>query len=411
MAAWFWLISWGLWWLIVSLGAKGATPVIGLIGILALPGLFRKRPDFSPDVLVLIVFLVWLVVCSLRNGEGVDQIITWDPSENNYSVNSPALRLTLSALLAVFAFWWLHQLDDKMYSRGRMTARVSVVIIGMLSMIAAIAWPLIEQIAYDLTLDVTDVTLDLMRGNNITVMSLPLFLALLPFRKPVIVIPLALATGLIMAVVSYHVDGQAAMLALAGIAIVCAGGYAIGRSIFRVLGIGTAIVLVAAPALFTGVLAASNTMDREQLPLSFEARLRSYEYTLDKIQDRWLTGWGVEASKDWNETAELNVRGEIFQFPIIPDHPHNMALHAWAETGLIGVLLLAICSILLGERLYRTAAPYRANQLAGASIWVGVITYGLFSYSLLNDSFWMGVVMLASGVLIVARTERQGQTA
>jgi len=57
LAAWFWFIAWSLWWLIAHLGAQGTTPVMALIGLLALPFLFWKRPRPSADVLAFAAFM------------------------------------------------------------------------------------------------------------------------------------------------------------------------------------------------------------------------------------------------------------------------------------------------------------------------------------------------------------------
>ena len=58
MAAWLWLTTWGLWWLLVIMGSQGTTPVMSVIGFLALPMLIRVRPRISLDVLAFFAFMV-----------------------------------------------------------------------------------------------------------------------------------------------------------------------------------------------------------------------------------------------------------------------------------------------------------------------------------------------------------------
>lgn len=87
----------------------------------------------------------------------------------------------------------------------------------------------------------------------------------------------------------------------------------------------------------------------------------------------------------------------------VPDHPHNAVLEIWAEAGLVGAILLSVFVALLGERLARTSSSSRELSATGASLWVGSLLIGAFSYSIWNDAFWGAIVFAGSIVLALSR--------
>jgi len=85
----------------------------------------------------------------------------------------------------------------------------------------------------------------------------------------------------------------------------------------------------------------------------------------------------------------------------VPNHAHNMALQLWAETGLVGALLLSGAIMLAVFRLPTPAqlgstAP-RIAVLAGVVLAIGVVSYDLW-----NPAWWGVVSILA--VLCVAHS-------
>ncbi len=118
MAAWFWLIAWGLWWLVVILGAQGTSPILAVIGLLSLPVLLTKRPDIPLDVLAFILFLVWCVTTSFWGPGAENGVFIFDFENQNIAIRAPGLRLVLTASIALFAFWACLQFKPAMYARG-----------------------------------------------------------------------------------------------------------------------------------------------------------------------------------------------------------------------------------------------------------------------------------------------------
>lgn len=408
MAAWFWLITWGVWWFIIALGAQGTTPFVGLTGILALLVLFRKRPSFSPDVLILGIFLIWCIATSLWT-EGVGtRLLIWDPANDNYAIEAPGLRISLAALLGGFAYWAMHQFSDKIYARTRLAALGGM---GLIFIASFIAIPLFIFVIDDsILLADKDASLiqNLTRSANLVVLSIPVFAALAFFRRTHFMLGLGASLIVSLGMNAGLIGAQAAILALIVIAAMSALTYFIGRLSYRILGAGTALLILFMPVVISGVVSGANTLGGDKLPLSFQSRLHSYEYVLDKIGDKWLRGWGVEASKNWDEKETVFAYGMEVEYPVVPGHPHNMGLQLWAETGLIGAVLLALFALLLGERLYHSAREDRASLIAGTGLWAGAMVYAVMSYSLWNDAYWNGIILLASGVLLIVQNSEQG---
>lgn len=403
MAAWFWLITWGLWWFIIALGAQGTTPFVGFTGILALLILFRKRPAFSPDVLVFGVFLLWCIATSFWTESVGSRLLIWDPANDNYAIESPGLRIALAASLGGFALWATHQFSDKMYARTRLAALGGM---GVIFIASFIAIPLFIFLIDDtILLADQDASLiqNLIRSANLVVLSIPVFAALAFSRRTHLMLGLGAILILSLGVNAGLIGAQAAILALAVILAFSALTYFLGRLSYRILGMGTALLILLMPVLISGVVTGAKSLGGDKLPLSFQSRLHSYEYVIDRIGEKWLRGWGVEATKTWDETNTVFAYGMEVEYPIVPGHPHNMALQLWAETGLVGAALLALFALLLGERLYHSAGQSRASLIAGTGLWAGSLVYATMSYSLWNDAYWMGIIFLASGVLLILR--------
>ena len=139
--------------------------------------------------------------------------------------------------------------------------------------------------------------------------------------------------------------------------------------------------------------------------MSSQSRLDSWSYVLEKIKERPITGWGVEASKTWDETIRIiGANGLEVDYRIVPGHPHNGALQIWAETGLIGALLISAFALLLGDRLARTSSPSKQIMAAGAALWGGGLVYSAISYSVWNDAYWATFLFLGTGIYALSRT-------
>ncbi|RYY91585.1 MAG: acyltransferase, partial [Alphaproteobacteria bacterium] len=80
---------------------------------------------------------------------------------------------------------------------------------------------------------------------------------------------------------------------------------------------------------------------------------------------------------------------------LIPNHPHNMLLQLWAETGLVGAALAAAVLVLVAWRLPRPDALGPAMPRVAAII--GGFCASLISFDLWNEAWWAVFCLL--GVL------------
>ena len=123
-------------------------------------------------------------------------------------------------------------------------------------------------------------------------------------------------------------------------------------------------------------------------------------------------GHGIEASKSWRDTyasyPEWMAQLPDFwaYYPVVPGHPHNMALQIWAETGLIGAGLAALTILLIGWRLpsgdrLRVDIRYAiGGMLASATCLFS------FSYSVWNEAFWATLALAVAGLILLSRRQR-----
>ena len=403
LAAWFWFIAWSLWWLIAHLGAQGTTPVMALIGLLALPFLFWKRPRPSADVLAFAAFMAWCILTTFWS-EGADPgLVTIDPENSNFAIEAPGLRLALTSLLCGYAYWALHHLKGKDYGRGLIAMRAGLIIQAVLMVGWVFFWSDLMNAVRNIGDEPGSALQNMIRIINITVLMIPLLAVSMPFAK----LPLQIAIGVVAAIGLFilterpGIEAMAAVLAMAAAGAMIVGATIFGRYIYRILGILTAIGVMAMPGF---AYIATRLVSTETTSLGVSARIESWRYVLHKITERPILGWGVEASKGWDESRIITFpNGQLHDLRFVPGHPHNGALQIWAETGLIGAVLISAFAIFLGERLTRTCSPSRTVIAVGAACWGGTLVYAAVSYSVWNDAFWAAILFISSGVLILSR--------
>ena len=83
-----------------------------------------------------------------------------------------------------------------------------------------------------------------------------------------------------------------------------------------------------------------------------------------------------------------------------------MALQIWAETGLVGALLMALAVLLVGWRL-----PHGGRLRADVRYAIGgmlAATFCLFSfsYSAWNEAFWATLALAVAALVLLSRRVR-----
>ena len=194
-------------------------------------------------------------------------------------------------------------------------------------------------------------------------------------------------TGVITAFVVIAVCGVSTLRELdAGYLTLAAalGAYLLVRALggygFKVLGGLLAALVLAAPFIFqmisTGATPATATS-------SLNYRQLIWQRTLDIIWQDPILGAGLGALRMERDVIPTGVfEGQLF----IPNHPHNMLLQLWAETGLVGAALAALTIFLVAWRLPRPEVLGPATPRIAAI--VGAFCASLVSFDLWNESWW-----------------------
>jgi len=177
----------------------------------------------------------------------------------------------------------------------------------------------------------------------------------------------------------------------------------------RLVGAGVALVILLMP-LLVGLIP---QIPSARLPPSAVHRLVIWDFAAQRIAEKPLAGWGLEASRampggraqpDAATLDRLNIANpaqrEFLALPhveVMPLHPHNGALQLWLELGGIGALIGAALMLALGFAASRCAAPaVGAGMLASAAV-TGMLSFGLW------QAWWVASLLLAMVALAAQR--------
>ncbi len=154
----------------------------------------------------------------------------------------------------------------------------------------------------------------------------------------------------------------------------------LGKYGFRVLGGLLAVLVLAAPFIFQLISAGATAVTATS---SLQYRQVIWQHTLDIIWKDPVLGAGLGALRMERDVIPSGVfGGQLY----IPNHPHNMLLQLWAETGLVGAALAAATIFLVAWRLPRPEALGPATPRIAAI--VGAFCASLVSFDLWNESWW-----------------------
>jgi O-antigen ligase len=212
---------------------------------------------------------------------------------------------------------------------------------------------------------------------------------------------LAVALGLAAGFAVLALVSAAAKLALVVGLVLLAAGYRWPRLAAGALAIGLVSVAVLLP-LVTPSASEVVAIHRAApwIKPSGIHRLLIWRFAADRIAERPLLGWGMDASRDLPGAHES--AGKLVPGSDLPDfaeqlslHPHNAALQWATELGAPGVLLcLAIVvSSLAGVARRAALAPVeRAVALAwaGSALAIGLLSYGAW------QAWWLSALWLTA---------------
>jgi len=148
------------------------------------------------------------------------------------------------------------------------------------------------------------------------------------------------------------------------------------------------------------------------LPTSGFHRLEIWRFVADRIAERPIRGWGLDASRNLpgGQAAPEARTGGGPQLEkeavLLPLHPHNAFLQWWLELGLPGALLGAaflalLFRAILGGTILGRGPPVADRALAAGAVATALVIANL-SYGIWQ-SWWQAALWLTAAFVIAAR--------
>lgn len=400
-----------LWPIAAVLGIQGFTIIIAITGLAAVAFVKPKRPSIS-DVLLLLLFMVWIIASQFWSPAS-GQIISGNIFAGNFAVKSKALSMTGLIGLALMTIYASRRIPR---GSGQFSAQIMIVAF-LVQGVMVVASPIIAPTFIDAIYannpeeKFSEGIQNLMRNANAFAMIMPILLGYFWVRKGITwrIVPVLIVLASLWAF--YRLDAQSAILAtlvslafMGYVHLVSQGGL---QHILR----GSAVYIALAP-LVVGFAVRILPLTSSSLPSSFRSRSWAWERVTEYIGQSPLLGHGINASDTWRETYSdyperlAGLPADWAGFPVIPGHPHNMPLEIWAETGLIGALLISWAVFVMALR-FSNAERIRADiRYATAGLIGTVIVFSSTAYSVWNDAYWAGVALAAAGIILLSKRHR-----
>lgn len=394
-----WLIFWLSFFAVyIHAGAKAFSGLIILLGAVGcLVWLFRRTslPRVSSDMvwagLAFLVFFVWLGVSGLWSGAGPNTAIRL--------AGQVALTGAVPLLLL---------------SRTRDTREILAQIVMAMALggVAVIALDVAAGYAITTLVDGVGATGDLNlaqgiaemkigRGHVVYAVVAPLLLALFATRLP---------------------QGRAWPATIVFIAMVLIGTMLNRLAIVPVIMVATAPLFIigyksplwglrlslgtlAASILFAPLVGVLSRLAGEgvmaRLPMSWDHRLRMWDYSLSRISEAPWLGKGLDSSRTFQDAFTTRIGVDV---PFVSLHPHNIGIQTWMEAGAIGAALLTLAVLSLYAPLRRLTGdhPWRGAAVSGLIMSVAVasaVTVGAWQY------WWWGLIGLSLSLVLLIPTE------
>ncbi len=195
--------------------------------------------------------------------------------------------------------------------------------------------------------------------------------------------------GLIAFWIAWQFSLSSAMLAIMIAGIFFGLGWAFPRTTILFTGLAALGAFMLAPMVIPVII---DVFEGSNLPLSWEQRLDIWKFTSERISEKPLIGWGLDASRTFNSTYTL--RG--FEFPRISMHPHNFGLQLWLETGLIGVMLFSAATLTFAIRVSNSQNLTRLQGAAISGSSAAILVFANLSYGAWQEWFWASIAWIAA---------------
>ena len=395
-----------LWPVLAILGGQGFSSFIVVTGILAIFWCRQFRFDFSRTGLCLAVFLGWALFSSLWSPYD-PPLISGHLLEQNFAIKSGALRLSLLAILAGLLLLALRPMFEPSRSRRVRFITIIFYIHGLAGIIIGyVLWVQYSAlVSPEAVQRASEMMQNLTRSQNSFALIIPILLARAKFHRRY---ELSLFQGALIcgaAVISVIIGASAAVLAIMLGCVGCIVAQNFPRTMLKLSFATLAGLTLFMPAIIWLGTVSIDTLSLS-LPDSVHSRIIGWEYTLDMIAQRPLTGHGLDATRTWTDT--FSTRPELANafpeywasFQLVAGHPHNMPLHIWAETGLVGIVLFLVCIGAIYQQLRQIAADSFLSPAISGLVFAFIPIY-CSAYGVWNDAFWAGVFLIIVSMFLI----------
>jgi O-antigen ligase len=358
--------------LVAWLGPLAFAPLMSLVGLLTFPAV-RIGPRDAPLALVLALALTW-----------VGLSMFWSPVRPHELEDMTGVKLALQAPL-YWAAWSAARRADAVWAAraGRLFAW-GLAACGALMFIEALTGGAVYLHLRELIGDPIRPDLgrrNLAQGSFALALLWPVAAVAGARSGASLWLAVPMAAG--PALLAQLFLSDAPVLALGVVGLVGLAVWAWPRKAPNVLGAAAGAVVLLMPLLAAGVAGAG-----VRLPESWAQRVSYWGYAVERIAERPLAGWGLDASRAFSPHIQL--------------HPHNGALQVWLELGLPGAVLLALVWAQTFRRLAREGRGLLAPATAGSAavyLFFGLVSFGLW------QEWWLALGALVA--VIAGLAERR----
>ncbi|MEZ6000122.1 O-antigen ligase family protein [Hyphomonas sp.] len=400
-----------LWPIMGLLGGQGYALLLALA---ALPALALARPKWPPALYAVpaILFVIWVIVGETWSPNS-GQLVSGSLLEGNFAVKATSLRIFFTAAFTFLAVGGAMRIAD---GSAQVSSRVMLGAFAAQGLILAVSvifsGPLLAAVYGADPVAQTPGIQNFGRNANAFALILPILIAYLSARpqffwKPVVAL-LVVASLLFFT----RVDTQSAMIGLVFMMVAMGLVQALPKLGFRILFTCIGAYIASAPMLIGTILRLLEAYNIH-LPGSFQSRAWAWHVVIEKVAERPFVGHGIAASKTWRETYSdhpdwlAHLPDSWADYAVIPGHPHNMALQIWAETGMIGAVLVGFSLVLLGFRLPEPAKMREDIRFAIAGVTGVAFSLFNFAYNMWNEAFWSSVALAAIAIILLAKRRRE----
>ena len=395
-----------LWPLLAVLGTLGFAPLLGLTGIAAL---ILARPRTTPALYAwfAIAFIGWAAITEIWSPASKG-FISGNILNGDFAISARSLIIVMVALFGMLTI--AAALQSELGPRTRRWIFAILALQGVLVVLSALlGGPVLKMIYGEEPQNVVNGIQNISRNTNTFALALPILAAVLGARGDRK--GLLAASGLVLVTLfsALIMDNHSTVFAIAGMI----GGFLLvsflPRTGYRWLFGLIAANIAAAPFVIRNFTQWMSGLD-SVLPASFRSRFWSWEYVLSRTGEAPYTGHGLMATRTWRSTysdfpaLEAQLPPGWSTYAIVPGHPHNMPLQIWVETGLIGAMLAAFALTALGFRLPRPGELRVETRFAIAGIAGAAFSIFNFSYSVWNEAFWSGTILIVAMLILLHRS-------